>query len=288
MLRRIIGENVELVILPESPLWSVRADPSQIEQVIVNLAVNARDAMPEGGKLTIETRSVTLDEDYARQYAEVTPGEYVMLAVSDNGTGMAEEVKQHIFEPFFTTKDPGKGTGLGLATCYGIVKQNGGHLWFYSEPGYGTSFKVYLPRAPGEVSVAGTDTTRLVGGTETILLAEDEDIVRNFAMRKLRDYGYNVLEACNGVDALAQASAYEGKIDLLLTDVVMPQMGGKALAEKIVMERPGIKILYTSGYTDQAIIHSGSLDEGVAFMQKPYTSSGLARKVREVLDANEE
>jgi two-component system cell cycle sensor histidine kinase/response regulator CckA len=285
MLRRIIGENVDLVILPESPLWSVRADPSQVEQVIVNLAVNARDAMPEGGKLTIETRSVTLDEEYARQYAEVTPGEYVMLAVSDTGTGMTEEVKQHIFEPFFTTKDPGKGTGLGLATCYGIVKQSGGHLWFYSEPGYGTSFKVYLPRDPSEVSVAVVNSTRLVGGTETILVAEDEDIVRDFAMRKLRDSGYNVLEASDGVEALAKARAYEGKIDLLLTDVVMPHMGGKALADRLSEERQGIKILYTSGYTDQAIIHSGSLDEGVTFMQKPYTSSSLTRKVRETLDA---
>jgi CheY-like chemotaxis protein len=241
--------------------------------------------MPEGGKLTIETRSVTLDEEYARQYAEVTPGEYVMLAVSDTGTGMTEEVKQHIFEPFFTTKDPGKGTGLGLATCYGIVKQSGGHLWFYSEPGYGTSFKVYLPRDPSEVSVAVVNSTRLVGGTETILVAEDEDIVRDFAMRKLRDSGYNVLEASDGVEALAKARAYEGKIDLLLTDVVMPHMGGKALADRLSEERQGIKILYTSGYTDQAIIHSGSLDEGVTFMQKPYTSSSLTRKVRETLDA---
>jgi two-component system cell cycle sensor histidine kinase/response regulator CckA len=286
LLRRIIGEDIELIMLPEVPLWEVRADPSQLEQVIVNLAVNARDAMPVGGHLTIETHSVVLDEEYAGQHAEVVPGEYVMLAVSDTGMGMTEEVKRHMFEPFFTTKGPGKGTGLGLATCYGIVKQSGGHLWFYSEPGKGATFKIYIPRAVGAAVVTKEDKSHFAGGAETILLVEDETLVRDFAKRTLTDRGYNVLEAGNGIDALAVASAFPGRIDLLLTDVVMPQMGGKALAEKIVMERPGIKILYTSGYTDHAIVHHGSLDEGVVFLQKPYTPSSLSRKVRETLDAD--
>jgi PAS domain S-box-containing protein len=288
MLRRIIGEDIELIMLPEVPLWEVRADPSQVEQVIVNLAVNARDAMPEGGSLTIETRAVVLDEEYARQYAEVVPGEYVMLAVSDTGMGMTEEVKRHIFEPFFTTKGPGHGTGLGLATCYGIVKQSGGHLWFYSEPGKGSTFKVYIPRAQGVAAVTKEDIKHLAGGTETILLVEDEALVREFALRTLTDRGYKVLEAANGIDALAVASAYTEPINLLLNDVVMPHMGGKVLVEKVTLDRPNIAVLYTSGYTDQAIVHHGSLEEGVKFLQKPYTPSSLSRKVRETLDEMEE
>jgi PAS domain S-box-containing protein len=284
LLRRIIGEDIELTMLPEVPLWEVRADPSQVEQVIVNLAVNARDAMPKGGKLTIETRSIVLDEAYAGKNAEVVPGEYVMLAVSDTGMGMTEEVKRHIFEPFFTTKGPGEGTGLGLATCYGIVKQSGGHLWFYSEPGQGTAFKIYLPRAHGPAEVTQENSRRLIGGEETILLVEDEALVREFAVRTLKDRGYTVLIAGNGVEALAVEAAYGGTINLLFTDVVMPQMGGKALADRVVLERPGIKVLYASGYTDQAITHHGSLDEGVKFLQKPYTPSSLSRKVREALD----
>lgn len=284
MLRRIIGEDLELVILPQVPLWQVRVDPSQVEQVIVNLIINARDAMPDGGKVTIETYNAYLDEEYAREYAEVVPGEYVMMAVSDTGQGMTEEVKRHIFEPFFTTKGPGKGTGLGLATCYGIVKQSGGHMWFYSEPGKGSTFKVYLPRAQGEASVAHDELKSLAGGLETVLVVEDEPLVRAFATQSLRERGYTVLEASNGVDALRVAEEYSGNIHLLLTDVVMPQMGGKALAERLSQMRPALKVLYTSGYTDNAIVHHGTLDAGVSFLQKPYTSSSLARRVREVLD----
>jgi CheY-like chemotaxis protein len=241
--------------------------------------------MPEGGKLTIETHSAVLDAGYARQYAEVVPGEYVMVAISDTGSGMTEEVKRHIFEPFFTTKELGKGTGLGLATCYGIVKQSGGHMWFYSEPGKGSTFKIYLPRAQGAAAPAREEVRDQPRGTETILLVEDEPLVRAFAVQTLRKLGYTVLEAQQGDEALEIAGAFEGKIDLLLTDVVMPQMGGRVLADRLREMRPDLHILYTSGYTDNAIVHHGNLDVGVAFLQKPYTPVSLARKVREVLQA---
>lgn len=285
LLRRVIREDIELVILPRAPLWEVRVDPAQLEQVLVNLVVNARDAMPNGGKITIEANNAVLDEEYARQYAEVVPGEYVAIAVSDTGVGMTEEVKQHVFEPFFTTKGQGEGTGLGLATCYGIVKQNGGHIWFYSEPGEGSTFKIYLPRARGgDVVALREEAHEMISGKETILLVEDEPLVRELAVRTLRKAGYEVLEAANGAEALRVAETHEGEIHLLMTDVVMPQMSGKALAEQLQAIRPEIRVLYSSGYTDNTIVHHGVLDAGAAFLQKPYTPAALARKVREVLD----
>lgn len=284
ILRRLIGENIDLVLMPQMPLWEVRVDPSQIEQVIINLAVNARDAMPGGGSLTIETHKAVLDTEYSRQYAEVLPGEYVMVAISDTGTGMTEEVKRHVFEPFFTTKEPGRGTGLGLATCYGIVKQSGGHMWFYSEPNKGSTFKIYLPRAVGAATFDVEAIYSQPGGDETILIVEDEPLVRGFAVQILRDQGYTILEASHGKEALSVAAAHNGPIHLLLTDVVMPQLGGKPLADMLQKIRPEMKTLYSSGYTDNAIVHHGTLDEGVAFLQKPYTSLSLTRKVREVLD----
>jgi len=285
MLRRLIGEDIELVTLLAPNLGRIKADPGQIEQVLVNLVVNARDAMPAGGKLTIETANATLGEDYARQHAEVKPGDYVMLAVSDTGTGMSEEVQARIFEPFFTTKAIGKGTGLGLATCYGIVKQSGGHIWVYSEVGQGTSIKVYLPLAEAEADAPPEyEEAELPGGTETILLAEDEASVRNLTARALRRLGYTVLEAANGEEALYLAREHsDQEIQLLFTDVVMPQMGGIVLAEQLRAMRPGIKVLYTSGYTDNAIVHHGVLDAGIAFLQKPFSPELLAAKVREVL-----
>ncbi len=286
MLRRLIGEDVELITLPGENLAAVRADAGQIEQVIVNLAVNARDAMPNGGKLIIETANVTLGEEYARRHPGAEPGDYVLLAVSDTGVGMTDEVKAHLFEPFFTTKGPGKGTGLGLATVYGIVKQHGGNIYAYSEPGKGTTFKIYLPavRAEAERLPRRDDEGIIPGGTETVLVVEDEPLVRSMIMRTLREQGYRILEAANGNEALRLAEEYEGEIHLLLTDVVMPQMGGKELQERLAALRPGIRALFVSGYTDNAIAHRGILDPGVAFLQKPFTSAALARKVRQVLD----
>jgi len=287
MLRRLIGEDIELLTLVARDLWAVKVDPSQIEQVLVNLAVNARDAMSEGGRLTIETANVTLGSDYARSHAEVSPGEYVMLAVSDTGLGMTEEVKAHLFEPFFTTKEQGKGTGLGLATCYGLVKQSGGHIWVYSEVGKGTTFKIYLPRV--EEAVSGLPQHEAAApprrGTETVLLVEDEPSVREVAAHVLRDQGYRVLEAANGDEAFRLAQEYANQeIHLLLADVVLPQMGGRELADRLKALRPDIKVLFISGYTDNAIVHHGALEAGVAFLQKPFSPTALARKVREVLD----
>ena len=287
MLPRLIGEDVELVSLPAENLGPVRVDPGQIEQVIVNLAINARDAMPEGGKMTFETANVTLDEDYARQHPGATPGGYVMLAISDTGGGMTEEVKEHIFEPFFTTKEIGKGTGLGLATCYGIVKQSGGNIWVYSEPGQGTTFKIYLPRVDeeGEILPRHDKEGYPPGGTETVLLVEDESSVRNVTACTLREQGYTVLEAENGEEALLVARGQGAKkIHLLLTDVVMPRMGGKVLAELLRAERPDTKVLFFSGYPGEAIVHHGVLDSGAPFLQKPFTPAGLAWKLRELLD----
>jgi CheY-like chemotaxis protein len=286
MLRRLIGEDIELVMLPAPDLGQVKADPGQLEQVLLNLAVNARDAMPGGGKLTIETANVTLDEDYAQQYAEVAAGEYVLLSINDNGIGMTEEVKGRIFEPFFTTKEAGKGTGLGLATCFGIVKQSGGHIWVYSEVDQGTTFKIYLPRVAADAgSLPGRGQSHaLPRGTETILLVEDEATVRTLAARTLRKQGYTVLEAANGEEALYVARQHSGEIQLLFTDVVMPQMGGKMLASRLEEESPSTRVLFTSGYTDNAIVHHGVLDPGIAFLQKPFSPEVLIRKVREVLD----
>lgn len=288
MLRRLIGEDIEITTLADPDLGHVKTDPGQIEQVIMNLAVNARDAMPKGGPLTFETMNVDLDEAYARQHAPAQPGHYVVLAVSDTGCGMDEETRSHIFEPFFTTKGPGKGTGLGLATVYGVVKQSGGYIWVYSEPGQGTTFKIYLPRvdeATETVKVVRTETAR-ARGSETILLVEDEDTVRSLAREILEAHGYAVLEARGGPEALqVSEQQHEGGVHLLLTDVVMPGMNGRDVAERVVSRHPGMKVLYMSGYTANAIAHHGVLDVGVAYLQKPFTLESLTRKVREVLDA---
>jgi len=289
MLQRLIGENIELVFRPRSGLGFVKADPGQLEQVIVNLAVNARDAMPKGGHITIETAGVELGEHDARQHAGVQPGAYVMLAVSDTGIGMDAETQARIFEPFFTTKEPGKGTGLGLSTVYGIVKQSGGNIGVSSEPGRGTTFKIYLPRVQGaEDAVEAPPPPRPGRGSEAILLAEDEDEVRAIAREILESCGYTVLEARHPEEALQIAERYIGPIHLLVTDVVMPQMNGRALAERLAPQRPEMKVLFVSGYTDDAIVHHGVLNPGTAFVQKPFAPDGLARKVREVLDAPQE
>jgi len=284
MLRRTIGENVRLVFRPASGLGRVRADPSQVEQVLLNLAVNARDAMPAGGSLTIETANVELDGEFAQTHPEVRmSGEFVVLAVSDSGTGMDEATRARIFEPFFTTKELGKGTGLGLSTVYGIVKQSGGYVWCYSEPGAGTVFKIYLPRVAEDASnVAPRPATADLRGSETILLVEDEETLANLARRVLLKQGYRVLTASSGAAAREVAAEHPG-IDLLLTDVVMPGMSGRDLADELQRRFPGLKVLFMSGYTDDAIVHQGFLDPGLAFLQKPFTPDGLARKVREVL-----
>jgi len=288
LLSRVIGEDIELIKFMEDGLGNVKADEGQIEQIIVNLAVNARDAMPNGGKLTIETDKVFLDEEYAKTHVAVTPGEYVMLAVSDTGQGMDEETIKHIFEPFYTTKKKGTGTGLGLATVYGIVKQSGGNIWVYSEPGKGTTFKMYLPRVDGEASVdrpfTDVSTERLTG-SETILLVEDEEEVRRVAQRILTSKGYKVLEAASGEEAVELCENYEGDIDILVTDVVMPGMSGRELADKLIATCRGIKIVYMSGYTDNAIVHHGVLEKDTNFLQKPFTSETLAAIVREALDS---
>jgi CheY-like chemotaxis protein len=287
MLRRFIGENIQMVTLPAPDLGYVKADRGQLEQVLLNLVLNARDAMPAGGNLTMETANVTLDEDYARQHAEVTPGEYVLLSISDTGIGMTEEVKAHLFEPFFTTKEIDKGTGLGLAICFGIVKQSGGHIQVYSEVNGGTTFKIYLPRFREAISpVPDQDKpNNLPRGVETILLVEDETSVRELASRMLRQQGYNVLNAANGDEALrvAQEQA-EAEIHLLLTDVVMPQLGGRELADRLKTMRPDLKVLFISGYTGNTDVHHGFLEPGVAFLSKPFSPQMLAHKVREVLD----
>jgi len=286
MLRRVIGEDIELVTLLAEDLGRVKTDPGQIEQVILNLAVNARDAMPSGGKLTIETANVELDETYARRHVAVTPGRYVMLAVSDTGVGMTPEVRDRVFEPFFTTKEKGKGTGLGLSTVYGIVKQSEGNIWIYSEPGHGTTFKIYLPQAEEPLEevkekVVGEELPR---GSETVLVVEDEEEVRKVAARILRGQGYKVLEASNGADTLMICKEQKEPIHLILTDVVMPKMSGCELAKCISSIRPEIKVLYMSGYTDNTITHNGILEEGMKYIQKPFTMGALAGKVREVLD----
>jgi two-component system cell cycle sensor histidine kinase/response regulator CckA len=288
LLRRLIGEDVKFRAVFSPEIGSVKADPGQIEQVIMNLAVNSRDAMPNGGTLTIETGNVVLDEEYARTHVTVPPGHYVLLAVSDSGCGMDSATQARIFEPFFTTKEQGKGTGLGLSTVYGIVKQSGGSIWVYSEPGRGTTFKVYLPRVD---EVPTTEVRReikeTIKGSETILLAEDEEMVRELSNEVLVAYGYKVLEAANGGAALLICERYEGEIDLLLTDVVMPEMSGPELAQRLKQLRPNMKVLYMSGYTDNAIVHQGVLDEGANFIQKPFAPVSLAEKVHSVLTPEE-
>ncbi len=286
MLRRLIGEDIALVTVLDPALRRVRADAGQIEQVIMNLAVNARDAMPRGGKLTIETANVELDEAYARQHATVRPGSFVMLAVSDNGTGMDAATLSRIFEPFFTTKEKGRGTGLGLATVYGIVKQSGGYVWAYSEPGQGTAFKIYLPPAAEDEfpEAASSPAPTSLRGSETVLLVEDEESVRALTRVILENNGYRVLEAGSGDEALDIVRSFDGAIDLILTDVVMPSMAGSTLVSRIEKLRPGLKVLYMSGYTDDAVFRHGHLDRGGAFLQKPFTPEVLARKVREVIE----
>jgi CheY-like chemotaxis protein len=284
MLQRLIGEDLELVIRVAPNPGAARADRGQIEQVLVNLAVNARDAMPDGGTLTIETGEIQLDEDYAREHAGVTPGDYIALVVSDTGTGMTPEVQARIFEPFFTTKEPGKGTGLGLATCYGIVKQAGGHIAVYSEVGHGTTFKVYLPRVGTVAPEDAVEVASVPGGNEAILLVEDDAGVRGVALRILQGQGYRVLQASNGDEALRILKAQGASVDLLLTDVVMPQMGGRELAERVRALIPAIKVLYTTGYTDDVVLQHRLVQHDVRLIQKPYTRETLGRKVRAVLD----
>jgi two-component system, cell cycle sensor histidine kinase and response regulator CckA len=287
MLQRLIGEDIDLVTLLKPGLGRVKADQGQVEQVLMNLVVNARDAM-QGGTLTVETANVELDEAYARQHVDVQPGPYVMLAVSDTGCGMDEETQSRVFEPFFTTKEQGKGTGLGLTTVYGIVKQGGGHIWVHSEVGRGTTFKIYLPRVEGDITSdePGAANTKAISGTETILLVEDETEVRHLVREILGKSGYLVLEAEHSDKAVQFCGEYPGKIHLMVTDVVMPGMSGRELAQRVKSSRPDMTVLFISGYTDDAVIRHGILGTAVAFLQKPFTSDGLLRKVRGLLDAS--
>ena len=285
MLARLLGEQVELSTHLADDLGYTRADPGQIEQVLMNLAINARDAMPEGGSLTITTANVELDEQFGRHHVGAEPGDYVMLGVSDTGVGMERETLDRVFDPFFTTKPAGQGTGLGLSTVYGIVTQTGGHIWPYSEPGRGTSFKVYLPRVWERVAEREEPASvPRNGGTETVLLVEDEDIVRTLVQEMLEDDGYSVLAASGGEAALELSRSYAGRIDLLMTDVVMPGLSGTQLAERLVAERPEVLVVFASGYTEDAIANHGVLRPGTAFLEKPFSARDLARTVRHVLD----
>jgi PAS domain S-box-containing protein len=286
MLRRLISEDIEVRALLAPQLGRVKADPGQIEQVILNLAVNARDAMPSGGRLTIETRDVELDENYARAHKSVKAGPYVMLAVTDTGTGMDSSTQARIFEPFFTTKGSGKGTGLGLSTVYGIVRQSGGNVWVYSEPGRGTTFKIYLPRVDAVAAPRAARTApELRRGTETVLLVEDEEGVRELTREILEENGYKVVSARDGREALRLSEASDEPIQLLLTDVVMPHMGGRELADRLAPAQPQMRVLFMSGYTDDAILHHGVLDRGTALIEKPFTTEALTNKIRETLMA---
>jgi signal transduction histidine kinase/CheY-like chemotaxis protein len=287
VFQHLLGAQVDTQIVPATNLHAVKADAGQIEQVIMNLVINARDAMPNGGKLTLETANVSFAEASVGRYPELKPGDYVMLAITDTGTGMSEAVKTRVFDPFFSTKGIGQGTGLGLSTCYGIIKQSGGHISVYSEPGRGTTFKIYLPQAepPAKIPIERLDSPDLPRGMESILLVEDDPALREMAATLLRRLGYAVLTAANGVEALSvKHEQSSGHIDLLFTDVVMPHMSGKELADRTRALYPQTKILFTSAYTENAIVHQGVLDKGVALLQKPFTPSALARKVREVLD----
>ena len=284
MLQRLIGDNIQLSVVVEEGVGFITADPGQIEQVLLNLAVNARDAMPQGGRLTIRACNVELDDTDKKKHDPVTPGRYVLLAVEDTGCGMDPKVQARIFDPFFTTKELGKGTGLGLATVYGIVKQSRGYVWVYSEVGQGTIFKVYLPRTDRAILPQKQKEEEITGlqGSETILLAEDSESLREMARQYLESIGYTVLEANSGTQALQVAKDFKGRVDLLLTDIIMPEMGGPELADRIVSLRPEVKVIFTSGYTGDMIARRAPLDP-VAFIQKPYRPKALARKIREVL-----
>jgi signal transduction histidine kinase len=285
MLGRLIGESVDLAVVTSPDLWWIKADPGHMEQVVMNLAVNARDAMPDGGRLTIETSNIDLGEAYVGEHVGLDPGPYVLLAVTDTGTGMDEETKAQIFEPFFTTKGRDSGTGLGLSTVYGIVQQWGGAIQVYSEPGWGSSFKVYLPRASEEArrATAREEPAEVPRGTETVLVVEDQDAVAAVMRASLQLYGYQVLEAHNGSEALVRAERYDEPIHLVVTDIVMPVMGGPELATRIREVRPATKILFISGFSERAYSAHGTAEPGVAFLQKPFMPETLARKVREVL-----
>jgi PAS domain S-box-containing protein len=286
MLERLIGEDISFTTVLAPDLAQVRVDPGQLDQVLMNLAVNARDAMPRGGKLTIETRNAMLDAEYAASHPGSLPGPHVMLAISDTGDGMTPEIKGRIFEPFFTTKGVGKGTGLGLAMVLGIVEQSGGHIHVYSEPGAGSSFKIYFPAVDDPTPERNDmDESGELRGAETILIVEDEEMVRRLSVRSLQMHGYIVLTAVDGQDALRVIDAHEGAVDLLLTDVVMPNMSGPELARALQQRFPGLKVLFMSGYTDDAVVRHGLLQAEVSFIQKPYTPRGLAQRIRQVLDA---
>ena len=289
LLRRLIGEDIEVLTFPASDLGSVKADPGQIEQVIMNLALNARDAMPRGGKLTLETANAELDESYAKRHEPLAPGRYVMLAVTDTGLGMTPDVQARIFEPFFTTKEVGKGTGLGLSTVYGIIKQSGGHIWVYSEPGRGTTFKIFFPRVEQPAQIEGSEkrSGAVQRGTETILLVEDDGQLRDLIFSVLGQCGYRVLVAGSPEEGLEISKRNHRDIRLLITDVVMPHMNGRQLAEQVVRIAPEARVLYISGYTSNAVVHYGVLDEGLWFLSKPFTLAALVNKVREILDAPE-
>lgn len=286
MLERLIGEDVELTTILCSTLWPVKVDAGQAEQVLMNLAVNARDAMPDGGKLTIETCNVELDETYCESNSDVKPGGYVVISVSDTGCGMDERTKARIFEPFFTTKAPGKGTGLGLATVFGVIKQSGGHVTVYSEPDNGTDFRIYLPKVAGaaESQTKAKPKVAPAGGTETVLVVEDADMLRNLACRILRTQGYNVLEARNGCDALAVYGQQKEPVHLVLSDLIMPEMNGRQLAEHLRSCQPDIKVLLMSGYTDDSVVRRGILEAETNFIQKPFSPAALSKKVRDILD----
>jgi CheY-like chemotaxis protein len=286
MLSRIIGEDIRIQTVLSSDLWVVKMDPTQGEQIILNLAANARDAMPTGGTLTIETANVVIDEKNSAEWYRIRTGEYVLLAVSDTGIGISDQVKAHLFEPFFTTKEVGKGTGLGLAAVHGIVKQNGGHIFVHSQEGRGASFRILLPHAeaaaPSPPLTATASDVAL--GSETILLVEDDEDVRELAHRVLETHGYTVIEAQDGPEALQVAASYSGPIHLLLTDVVMPGLSGKQLASQLTLTRTGLSVVFMSGYTEEAIAHNGVLVPGTELLEKPFRPSALVRKVREVLD----
>jgi len=287
LLGRLMGEHIEMVTRCGANVGHVKADPAQVEQVIMNLVVNARDAMPKGGRLTVETVNVELDSTYARDHVSVKPGSYVMLAVSDSGIGMSPETVAHIFEPFYTTKGSGQGTGLGLSTVYGIVKQSGGYIWVYSEPGKGTTFKVYLPRVEAQVEAKPevVEVGSAGKGSETILLVEDEEAVRELASRILSAKGYSVVAAKSTKEAEQFAEKHGAKIHLLLTDIIMPGTSGRELAKRITARHPRTRVLYMSGYTDNVLAQGGVLEAGLSFLQKPFTPGALVQKVRDVLDS---